>query len=568
MRSTIDYIKKNKLLLLVLIPAFLVHMLIIMPSGSSYCHQDKCGLFFWGAHSHDAIWHLAIISTSFGKLPFIAPTFAGSLLTGYNYLLDLVMFILSKIGISPLFSYFKLFPIIWFLGMVFVAISFARKLHKSAVFVGIFIFFIFFAGSFSYLLTFYHHKTIWGSSGLLAMQAGLTLTNLQFALSLIVLLYILKLIKTESKNIVVLSLLTGINIALKFYAGAISLFIVALYILGMVIKDKKVKDFLISSFILAIVSLVAVIVFYNPLQSLKSGSTFSFSPFATVHSIIEEPEQFYLKDMVNARYFLQNANKFSLKLIRIEVYSLLLFLFFNFGTRIIGLSVVALKLVKRSISRFDIYVSFTILFAIFMATFFVQKGIWWNTIQFLYYALFLGNIFAAEALYELWKRSKLAGIVILIIIFLLTIPSSLDIAKGFYSFPSSSYLPKEEASALEFLKKQPAGVVLSPIFDKNNQEKSGSPIALAGYDDNSYVSAFSGKPTYANDEVQLELLGIPYKKRYEAVRTSDCSVLSSVSYIYQPQNMKYKLLESCIKKTKSIVEIFRNKAVVIYSTKK
>src|SRR3989338_4655522 len=128
MKSVIDYIKNNKLLLLVIIPAFIVHMLVIMPTGSYYCHQGKCGIFFWGAHAHDAVWHLAIINTSFNVFPFIAPTFAGNHLAGYNYLLDFLMFILSRIGISPLFSYFKLFPLLWFISITAVAIILARKI--------------------------------------------------------------------------------------------------------------------------------------------------------------------------------------------------------------------------------------------------------------------------------------------------------------------------------------------------------------------------------------------------------------------------------------------------------
>ena len=561
-----DYIKKNKLLLLVLIPAFLTHMLIIMPSGSSYCHAGKCGIYFWGAHAHDAIWHLAIISSSFSKIPFISPTFSGSLLSGYNYLLDLVMFILYKIGISPLFSYFKLFPLLWFLAITASAVSFARKLHKSPLFVGIFFFFTFFAGSFSYFLTLYHHKTIWGSSGLLSMQSALTLTNLQFAFSLAVLLYILTLIKGESKNILLLSSLTAINLALKFYAGAISIVLVSLYLLGSFLKDKNVKALAISFITLILISTVSLIIFYNPQQSLQSGSTFSFSPMATVHSIIEEPEQFYMKDMVNARYFLQGVNKFSPKLIRIELYSLALFLIFNFGTRVIGFILIGFKIVKRSISRFEMYVLLTMIFGIFMATFFVQKGIWWNTIQFLYYALFLGNIFAAEALYDGIKKWKIPGFVFAVVIVLLTIPTTLDVVRGFSSFPSPAYLPKEELAALEFLKKQPAGVVVAPLYDKTQRKELSTPYALAHYDDTSYVTAFSGKPSYAADDVQLQLLGLSYKNRYEALKNGDCSVIKSVQYIYQPTDRHD--MDICIKHSSTIREIYRNRAAVIYSTKK
>jgi hypothetical protein len=148
MRHVFDYIKKNKALLLVIIPGFIFHMLVSLPSGSSYCFNDSCGLFFWGAHGHDAIWHLAVENVSFSRFPFIFPTFQGGLLQGYNYLIDLVIFLLSKVGISPIFSYFKLLPIIWFLLFTFFGIKLGRKLNDTPLFIGILLFFFYFAGSF------------------------------------------------------------------------------------------------------------------------------------------------------------------------------------------------------------------------------------------------------------------------------------------------------------------------------------------------------------------------------------------------------------------------------------
>ncbi len=568
MRPTIDYIKKNKLLLLVIVPAFFCHMLVIMPSGSQFCSSDKCGIFFWGAHAHDAIWHLAIISTSFTKFPFIAPTYAQSLLSGYNYLIDLLMFLLSRIGISSLFSYFKLFPLIWFILFTSVAIAFARKLHSSALFSGILLFFLYFSGSFSYILTLYHHTSIWNSSGLLAMQAGLSLTNLQFAYSLIVLLYILFLIKMDSKNITLLGVLAAVNVALKFYAGVISVFLIALYILGTFIKEKKIGLFIRSAVILSTLFIISIFIFYNPTQSLRSGSTFSFAPFATVHSIIEEPEQLYMRDMVNARYYLQSLNKFSFKLIRIELVSLLLFLVFNLGTRIIGVFLICTKIVYKRITPFDVYAILTAFFAMFMATFFVQKGIWWNTIQFLYYGLFIANIFAAEAIYLFMKKYRIVGVVLATCLLILTIPNSVDVIRGFSSFPSAAYLPAEEYEALQFLKQQPHGVVLASIYRKENYKDFANPAPLASYDDTSYLTAFSGKLSYAADKVQLELLGIDYSERYKKVNGGDCSILDSVNYLYIRSYESNEKFKNCLNYKVNMKQIFKNKKVQIYLIKK
>src|SRR3989344_1317305 len=114
MRSVFDYIRKHKLLLLIILPAFFLYMLVIFPSGTFFCFPKACGINFWGVHGHDGIWHMAIANVSFNKFPFVSPIFSGEKLYGYNYLLDFFIFVLTKIGIPSIVSYFKIFPLIWF----------------------------------------------------------------------------------------------------------------------------------------------------------------------------------------------------------------------------------------------------------------------------------------------------------------------------------------------------------------------------------------------------------------------------------------------------------------------
>ena len=88
MMRIVRYIAAYPPILIITLIGFFFHMLIIVPSGSYYCFGGKCGFYFWGAHGHDSIWHLAISQVSFKTFPFVAPNFAGALLYGYNFLLD------------------------------------------------------------------------------------------------------------------------------------------------------------------------------------------------------------------------------------------------------------------------------------------------------------------------------------------------------------------------------------------------------------------------------------------------------------------------------------------------
>lgn len=555
---------KNIAIALLIILSFFAYMLTIFPSGSQYCIDNLCGIYFWGAHGHDALWHLAIVAVSFNHLPFIAPTYAGALLDGYNYFLDLGLFILSKIGIPAMVSYFKILPIIWFGVFSYFLIKLSKRINNSSIYTFLLLFFVFFGGSFSYVVTWMHNKSIWGSSGLLAMQPILSLTNIQFAFSIVILTIILVIIKDAKptfKNNVLLSFLVGLNLALKFYAGVICLFLVALYFTFILIKSRKTVLFLRDILILGIFFVFVLLLFYKPGSQLSTGSPLIFSPLATVYPLIEDPNLLYLKDMTNARYFLENSGRFSPRLLLINIQILSLFIILNFGTRIIGLIYLGVIIFKKKISQFDLLVFSTIIFSIALNILFVQKGVWWNTVQFSYYAFFLMNIFVAQSLYMIIRNKKKMGIFISILVIILTIPNSIDAIRSFLDKKGHTYLSQDEIVALKFLESQNYGVVYSPLpsrIDSQNRQ----PLPLSYLEDNAYVTAFSGKQSYIADEVQLELTGVDFRKRAKASLDWNCDIIGKVDYLYElRQNPIGNKLEDCKNRLK---RIYKNKMVTIY----
>jgi hypothetical protein len=549
-------------------------MATIMPSGSYYCYKKSCGIFFWGANGHDAVWHLALASTAFKAYPFISPIYSGAVLTGYNYLMDLVFYLLSRVGISASFSYFKLFPLLWFFLLTSLTVMLGRKIKDAWQFVAFLLFFMYFGSSFTFLFPLFHNGTIWGASSLLSMQSGQALTNMQFALSLIVLLIILLLMQDKNKEMrktLLFGFLIFINVGLKIYAGIISFFAISLYF---ILAHLEMKQLILNIIIISIFFLGAIFLFFNPLTSLKSGSVFIFSPFATMHSLIEEPNLLYLKDMVNARYYLYAHGGLlkSPRLWSIELFSSALFLFFSLGLRMFGLVYFVIKLIKRTLSRFDIVIVSSALFAYLLLILFVQKGQWWNVIQFYYFALFLLNIITAEFFYEVIKTSKkkVYALSIITLLIILTLPGNLDIARGFFRFPGHSYISQEEITALNFLKNQPEGVVFTQLFDKKNKITSADPVTpIYIGEDSAYVSAYSGKPLYLADIQVLQITGINYESRLKRIQDDDCSILNEVGYIYQVKEYQDKFLQTCLPMDKdyNVRKIFENKGVAIYSVR-
>lgn len=571
-----DYIRKNRKLLFIIVMGFLFLMSTIIPSGSYLCHQKQCGLFFWGANGHDGIWHLSLISTAFKQIPFISPIYANMRLTGYNFLMDYVLYLLSFLHLSPAFLYFKLLPIIWFLFFTICIIMAGRKIINSSSYIFWLFFFMFFGSSFTFVFPLYHNGSIWGASSLLSMQSGQILTNMQYALSLIVLLTLFIVLKSKKltvKSHLVIGLLLFINFGLKFYAGFVSIVTVGVFYLFQHIGSKdrfkftKIIKTLASLGLVLVFVLASIIMFYDPFNSLKTGSIFIFSPLSTMHSLIEEPELFYMRDMVNARYFLY-AHGIGPRLIFIEAFSSALFLFFSMGLRICGVVYILYKLVRKKLTIFDISVIIAALSAYLFLLLFVQKGQWWNVIQFYYYTLFILNIYTAEFFYTLVSYTKKRAIqaIIMSVIILLSLPGNLDILKNFVSWPAHSYLPKEEIQALSFLQKQPKGVVLAQVSDKKNIVSKGiKPLYLA--EDSAYVSAFSSHQTYLNDFQVLEITGIDYRSRLKRVQNHDCGILKEINYIYVIKKDPDMWTQSCfISNQYKNKKIFENSSVVIYLT--
>jgi hypothetical protein len=569
-----DYIRKNTKLFITVIVGFVFVMVSILPSGSHYCYQNQCGLFFWGTNGHDGIWHLSLISTAFKQIPFISPIYKGGLLTGYNFLMDFCLYLFTFLSFSPQFLYFKLVPIVWFIGFCYFLVLLGRKITDNATYLFWLLFFSFFGNSFTFLFPLYHNGSIWGASALVSMQSGQVLSNVQFALSLVVLLaifYILKTKKLYYRWICIIGLLLFFNLGLKFYGGfvsAVSIYIF-LFLEHISSKDRFKFKFIISTiikyFILTIFLALAIIIFYNPFNSLKTGSTFIFSPFATMHSLIEEPTLFYLKDMTNARYYLYSKG-FGPRLLFIELFSTAIFLFFSLGWRLIGLVEIGIKIFKRTITKFELSIFSAAFFAFLFLILFIQKGQWWNVVQFYYYTLFILNFFTAAFIYRVNKKVKniFIKVFLISIVIIMTIPGNLDILRTTIHFPAHTYIPDYELQALSFLKKQPKGIVLT---QKQNKSliKSGEMNPIAYGEDSAYVSAFSTHQTYLNDQQVLDIIGIDYKKRLTRLKEFDCSIIDEVSYIYELKSIHDDFYDKCVQKgQKNLKILFENNEVIIY----
>jgi len=497
MKDSLRYIIKNPILLIVIIPAFILTLINTIFDGQMGCVQDNCG-FIVGTNFRDGIWFQAVAATAFKTFPFQMPNYAGEALRGYHYLPNLFAYILSLAGIPIAITFYKLLPMAYMTGMTILAIKLARAIQDKVLFVGLFLFSLFFGMHLSLVTSLYHYGEIRNGALINTFQATRILESPHVALALLGLFYVVWKLYTKrlsQRDYILNAVIIFVILGTKFYVAFSLILILSIYELVVFVQSKKPLPFLKHGLLYLVSAMCAIFIFYDPFSVSKSGSIFVFSPFATVHHLIETPDLFYSQSMVLARYFLYEAG-WSPRLVLIELFSVFLFVVYYFGTRVLSFLYFLNPRNLKALKPIEIAIGISTLISILVSVLFIQKGDWYNPIQFSVPAAYLSVIFLSRWLYDLVKYNRFIGYGIIGIYVLVTLPAHFINLK-YLNNSARLVIPQDEVSALAFLKKQPPGVVFSPIdiFDM------------------AYVSAFTGKSSYLNFTNTLENSGIDYSQR-------------------------------------------------------
>lgn len=547
--KTIRYLWQNKILFLLLFFYYINILAISLLNGNYVCFKKICGIGIANVLFHDPIWHLALATTAFKTIPFQMPIFSGIPLQGYHFLYDFIVFLFSKIGLSPMFVYWKIMPQLFFIIFVFLTISYALKINKSLWFVFSYVFFLFFAGTLSFIPLFMHTGKLLGATDLF-LQLNTVILAPNVAFSFIIFLAVLLLIsqkKIKLRDFIILAICLFLQMGMKFYAGITLALFLGLYNLFYLFKKNLLKEFFLASFSYGIAFVLAVLFFYNPFSVLKGGSIFIFSPFTLIHPLIEAPDLYYFKSLVLARYFLLAHPTFSLRLVAIELFTLIIFFFHYFGVLNIGFVYVFIRIIQKKITKLESIFFFCFIFTVAMVVFFIQKGYYNDPFQFLYYGMFFLVYFSAQTVLILAKKSRLLAFLLFVFIILLSIPNNLT--DMLMPYGKQRIISSYELQALAFLKKQNTGA-----------------IATDRIADSSYISVFTEKPVYIADTIQLEITAINYqsrKKQIENIGTTDLSQLPVQYFYLLKDNAGYQKLALRLKAAK-FSRIYENRLTAVY----
>lgn len=506
---------KNLIPVLLILLGTITQSLVMVKSGQVYDY----GMGFWGPNAHDGLWHVSLIN-QLAKFDFSHPSFAGFPIVNYHYGYDLLVTIIHRLTLIPVVNlYFRILPPIFSLLIGILVFKLVKKLTISTAAASWALFFTYFGGSFGYMVNLIKGQGWGGESAFWAIQSISFPVNPPFMLSLIIifgaLISLTKFLRLSSPiHFLISALLFGTLIMIKVYAGLIvlgSLFIVGIYNFVSNRNPNLVKLFLASC-------AISFLIFFP--SNRNSTSLVKWEPLWFPRTMVQFTDRVGWPRFADARQTYSQSKNY-LKWVPAEMMALLLFIAGNLGTRIIGFPTLA-KTIKSASSGpspetlIKITLAAGVVISILPTLFFIQRGNPWNTIQFFYYTEIFMGIFAAMTLSQP-KKLNIGHWTLNISIVALTLPSTYGTLPNYLPSRPPSAVPPYELKALNFLRSQPPGTVLTYPYDKALFNKFLEPRPLFAYESIAYVSAISNHQTFLEDEVNLEISQYPWRPRREEV---------------------------------------------------
>lgn len=504
------------------------------------------GIGFWGANGHDGIWHIAVIN-SLKNFSINNPIYSGTNLENYHLGFDVMVAIISKLLLIPTsVLYFQILPVLFSLLIGLLSYILVRLIYKSETAALWSVFFIYFGTGFGWIL----NK---GESVFWSQQAISTLINPPYALSLIIMT--LGVISIKKRNPLVSIICFSLLPQIKIYAGILSYF--GLFVIST--KDKSILKILIPSLIFGGLFFFTV--------NKSSSNLILLNPGWFLETLFG-PDRLNIPKVLSALNTYKSGMVIA-KLIPAYLSALTIFLIGNLGSRVVAL--LSLKTKPSTEELFFYTVSIT---GVILPMIFTQKGTTWNTIQFFYYTTFACGILSGPAILKICSKVKNVHIksMIVIGILFLTIPGTFDSLKHYLPSRPPAMLPLSELSALVFLRDQPQGIILTQPFDSNAAERAilYPPRPLQLYESTAYVSAYAHKPSFLEDQVNANILGLSWEKRkadqtiFFQTRNSkeqeDFIEENGISYIYVTDKLPGNVLAT------SVAKIYDKDGIKIYKT--
>lgn len=517
---------KNKTIILsfLLIIASFIFSLPVIRSGLG----GQYGISFWGATAHDGIWHLSLINHIKNPLDIKLPIFPDYSLNNYHPFFNILISFFSFISQIPSSLWlFQIFPLVSSFLIIYLSYKIGTKFTKNYLGGLLFAFLNIFATSFGWIISLLRDGQLYGESIFWSMQSFSTQINPPYTLSLIFLLLLINQTLNKKANNLFIFLILLLSPITKAYS-IIPIFTISFFHF---LNKKQLKYFFIFSFVSALLFL-----------KFNSGSSalFVYKPFWFLHTMVETQDRLYIPKIVSIIYTLKESSYFSPRLFIINTLLLFIFILGNYSWRIFSFFEIKNKKYLPYFLSIIICTTIPLLF--------IQKGTAWNTIQFLYYALFLSNLFLTIYIFK--NINKIYIKFLLFIVIFTSIIGNVGNFKNYFGNPPPTSISKLEIQALNFLKKQEKGIVLTPLYNPYLKKNyTTTPLPLYAYETTAYVSAYSHQKVFLEDEMNLTIIRDDWQARKKEISEffeqknayNDRNFLlkNQIRYIYIPKTMDF-----------------------------
>lgn len=475
---------KNRILSFLLILGILVQGFINFPNGYLY----KEGLLFWSSQGFDGFWHISLMEAIRRNIPPQLPIYSGFSIQNYHYLVDIFMGEYFRIYafFSPLDLYFRFFPVLFSFLMGISVYSFTKRWKNEKVAYWA-IFFTYFVGSFGYVLTFIKSgKLFGGETAFWVSQLNTVIANPPHAAAIILLcsflLSFLLFTKSKSKYWFLISFLLGSVISgFKVSGGILLLAGLGASSLVQILNERKFGSAILF------LALLATNFITIKLVSKDVGSYLIFQPWWFIRTMVVV--KLGLVDWELRRQTYLSVGRFTsyLRVLELEGTAFLIFVIGNLGMRIIGLPIVIGKLLHIKDKLFKNYIDTFLLTACFVGfsvpMLFLQKGIVYNSIQFMQYVLLITGFYGAVFAYQVLKKVKVNVLkyFFCLVLICLSVPTVIGNFVEFYGNPPNAKISTLELSVLSYLKdnSKPNDIILTPAFDGGSKYRyKANPIPI------------------------------------------------------------------------------------------
>ncbi|MBI3342008.1 hypothetical protein HY024_02700 [Candidatus Curtissbacteria bacterium] len=412
--------------------------------------RESGGLYFCCRGVPDAIYHLSLTNELTQNFPPFEPGMSGVLVKNYHYLSNLVSANISKLFnldfVKVQFQYMSLIVTVLLGSTAFVLANIIGLGKKFGAWLAIF---LYASGDILYLLLLLRGKGL-NFDVTIIDDATKLLAGPPRAFSILILFagICLFCIWTRKKDLytgTLMAILMGLLVGFKVYTGIFA--ISGLAFVGVYFIFKRRFKMLIPLLLALFISIAYYLPNNRDAGGLFFNGTWRFENFLQHKDLgISKLDYLRINNLASRNYFM---------VILLEIFSVLMYFTFLFGTVILGIfqTKKSLKLFPKEL---NIFLISAITISLFAGSFFYQSTGGANTIQFLISVFIVSAVYSSLAIYY-WgsKFPRVVGGLILAIILILTTARAMhEGAQNFVNISNKTgfWIDNEQLAAFDYIK--------------------------------------------------------------------------------------------------------------------